>query len=238
MIIRRAVFVAVVVACAGPGDSFAQTSSLGAKRRQAEAGQVHKVAPREAPRIERNVVYERYSWTTVKRVPPKTFKVDDLITIIVRERRKFEADADLETKKQFDAKSELEAFFKLTNGGLGSTTFQRGKPNIDFKYDTELKSEGDTTRQDNLTMRLMGKIVDVKPNGLLVLEARARIQHDDEISELTFTGTCRKEDVTADNTVLSTQIADKNVVVKNRGALRAASTRGWIPKLIDLIKPF
>ena len=216
----------------------AQTSSLGAKKRQADAGKIRPVAPRETPEIERNAVYERYSWITVKPAPPKTFKVGDLMTIVVRERRKFEADADLETKKRFDLKSELDAFFKLTNGGIGETTFQRGKPTIDYKLDNKLKSEGDTEREDRLTTRLSGKIIDVKPNGLLVLEAKARIQHDDEISAITLTGVCRKGDVTADNTILSTQIANKNIVVENRGALRAASSRGWIPKLIDLIKPF
>jgi len=71
-----------------------------------------------------------------------------------------------------------------------------------------------------------------------VIEAKASVQHDDEISMITLTGVCRKEDVTADNTILSTQIADKNIVVVNEGALRAASSRGWILKLIDLIKPF
>ena len=71
-----------------------------------------------------------------------------------------------------------------------------------------------------------------------LLEARAAVRHDDETSMITLTGVCRKEDVTADNTILSTQIADKNIVVANEGALRAASSRGWIPKLIDLIKPF
>jgi flagellar L-ring protein precursor FlgH len=101
-----------------------------------------------------------------------------------------------------------------------------------------LKGEGDTNREDRLTTRLTGRILDVKPNGILVLEARARVQHDDEISEITLTGVCRKEDVTADNTVLSTQIANKEITVNNKGALRAAARRGWIPRLIDLIKPF
>ncbi len=78
----------------------------------------------------------------------------------------------------------------------------------------------------------------MKPNGVLVLEARARIEHDDELSTITLTGICRKEDVTADNTVLSTQIANKHTVVENSGALRATSTRGWIPKLLDLLRPF
>jgi len=195
-------------------------------------------SPREAPRVERNRIYELYSWITVKAVPPKTFKVGDLLTIIVRENRKFEADADLKTKNQYDLTSELDAFFKLTNGGLGAAGFQRGRPNIDYRFDNQLKKKGDTQREDRMTTRVSGKLIDVKPNGLLVLEAKARIQHDDEISVITLTGTCRQEDVTADNTVLSTQVADKNLVVDNEGAMRASSSRGWIPKLLDWINPF
>ena len=216
----------------------AQTSSLGAKERTDDAGEAAALAPREAPKIERNAVYERHSWVTVRPVPPKTFKVGDLLTIIVREQRRFEADADLETRKKLSIQSELEAFLKLTDGGVGSAAFRRGKPNVDFTYNKRLKSEGDTEREDSLTLRLSGTIIDVKPNGLLVLEAKARVQHDDEISVITLTGTCRKEDVTADNTILSTQIADKDVVVKNEGALRAASSRGLVLKLIDWLRPF
>jgi flagellar L-ring protein precursor FlgH len=192
---------------------------------------------REAPLTETNTVYETYSWTTVTPPPPKTFRPGDLLTIIIREQRKWEAEADLETKKEYDIKSELDAFFKFTDGGIGAAGFRRGKPNVDFKFDHELKGEGDSSREDRLTTRLAARIIDVKPNGLLVLEGQASIIHDDEASKITITGVCRKEDVTADNTILSTQIADKRVVVTNSGALRAAARRGWIPRLIDWLRP-
>ncbi len=219
-------------------NAFGQTSSLGAKQRKLEASRVPKVVPREATVRERNPVYERYSWVTLTPAPPKKFKPGDLLTIVVRERRKYEADADLETKKEFDIKSELDAFIKGTAGGIGAADFRRGKPTIDYKFQNTLKHEGDTNREDKLTTRLTASIIDVKPNGLLVIEATSRIQHDDEISTITLTGTCRKEDVTPDNTILSTQIADKAMTVSNEGALRAASRRGWIPRLLDLLRPF
>lgn len=216
-----------------------QTSSLGARQRQMDVNKpAVELELREAPPRPRNFVYERYGWTASTPVAPKTFKPGDLLTIIVREQKKWEADADLETKNKFDVKSELDAFVKPTEGGLGAAMFRRGKPNIDYKYNVKNKSEGDSSREDKLTTRLTGKIIDVKPNGLLVVEARAKMSHDEEISEITLTGTCRKEDVTADNTVLSTQIADKEVAVSNKGALRSAATRGWIKKILDAFKPF
>lgn len=215
----------------------AQTSSLGARQRAAEAGKVEEKSPRESPPRPRNLVYEKYGWTVLPPTSPRAYRPGDLVTIIVREQRKWEADSDLQTKKKFDIKSELDEFIKLTQGGLGAATFRRGKPNVDYLYDQKYKGEGDSSREDKLTTRLTARILDVKPNGLLVLEGRAKIVHDEESSQITLTGTCRKEDITADNTVLSTQIADKQVVVSNEGALKSAATRGWITKLLDVLKP-
>lgn len=215
----------------------AQSSSLGARQRIADAGKVEEKPTREAPSRPRNLVYERYGWTTMTPAPPKAFRPGDLVTIIIREQRKWKADSDLKTKRKFDIKSELDAFFKPIDGGLGSSKFTRGKPNVDYTFDQKFKSEGDSSREDKLTTRLTARILDVKPNGLIVLEGRARIVHDEESSQITLTGTCRKEDITPDNTVLSTQIADKQVVVSNSGALKSAATRGWITKLLDVLKP-
>ncbi len=216
----------------------AQTSSLGARQRQSGLPAPAAIDMREAHAKPRNPVYERFAWIASTPLPPKTFKPGDLLTVIVREQRKWEADADLETKSKFNVTSELDAFVKPTQGGLGSAAFRRGQPNIDYKYNQKLKNEGDSSREDKLTTRLTGRIIDVKPNGLLVVEGRAKVTHDDEVSEITLTGICRKEDVTADNTVLSTQIADKEVVVRNSGALRSAASRGWITKILDMFKPF
>jgi len=235
---KHTIILFFVIATALPAcGARAQTSSLGAAKRKSDAGRVIPKSPREMPEIERNRIYEQYAWTVSPPRLPKKYRPGDLITIIVRERRKFEAEADLDRKRRFKVKSELDAFIKATGGGIGAAAFRRGKPTIDYKFDQQTKNEGETNREDAMTTRLTGKIIDVKPNGLLVVEARARVAHDEEISEITFTGNCRKEDVTADNTILSTQMADKNIVVHNEGALRAAASRGWIPKLLDFLRP-
>ncbi len=235
---KHACVLLYVASLSWAADAPAQTSSIGVKERAANAAKPLPFEGRETVMRPRNLIYERYGWTAATPAPPKTFKLGDLITIIVREQRKWEADADLETKSKYDVKSTLDAFVKPTEGGLGAAEFRRGVPNIDYKFNQKLKNEGDSSREDKLTTRITGTIIDVKPNGLLVIEARAKVIHDEEKSEITLTGMCRKEDVTADNTVLSTQIADKEVAINNKGALRKASSRGWIPKLVDLLKPF
>jgi flagellar L-ring protein precursor FlgH len=78
----------------------------------------------------------------------------------------------------------------------------------------------------------------VKPNGTLVLQGRKKITTDDEYQQFLITGIARAEDVTADNTVLSTQLADFNLRKTHKGAVRNATKKGLIPKLLDVINPF
>jgi len=232
------IYLIVSCACALNSAVRAQTSSLGAQQRKEVAERPVSIGMRENPQPQRNFTYEQHAWISLPPPLIKQYKVGDLLTVIVREQKSFEAESDLETQRKYDVKSELDDFVKFTNGGIGASTFQRGMPNINYKFDTKAESEGDTKREDRFTTRITSTIIDVKPNGLLVIEATSRVEHDEEIAVITLTGTCRKEDVTADNTVLSTQIADKNVVIRNEGALRSASSRGWLTKLFDKVKPF
>ncbi len=218
--------------------AWGQTSSIGRRRADSIAQGPPKVVPRETAPRRGNPLLEKHSLIAVKPKPPKTYKINDHITIIVRQQRKFESDGDLESKRRYDIKSQLEAFFKPIQGGLGATTFARGKPNVDLKFSHRQKNEADTSREDRLTTRLTATIIDVKPNGNLVIWARARVQHDEEISAITLTGTCSKDKVTADNSVLSTDIADLDISIKNEGAIRDGTARGWLARLVDVIRPF
>jgi flagellar L-ring protein precursor FlgH len=64
------------------------------------------------------------------------------------------------------------------------------------------------------------------------------IQTDEEEQSVILSGVCRAEDITADNTVLSTQLHDLTVRKTHKGAVRDTTKRGWIPRLLDVLNPF
>jgi flagellar L-ring protein precursor FlgH len=109
---------------------------------------------------------------------------------------------------------------------------------VKFGFDNNLEHEGKQERRDDLTLRIAAEVIDVKPNGQLILEAKKKIQNDEELQDITLTGACRGEDVTADNTVLSTQLLNLNINVQNKGAVRDASSRGWFSWLWDATRAF
>ena len=236
---RTAMLVALLLAVGLGSPVLAQTSSIGKRAARTTEASVEPTAGsvREAAAYQGNPFLEAYSLIAVPLKPPKEFRPHDVITIIVRQQKKFEADGDIESKKKFEIESTLDAFLKFIDDGIGASTFRRGKPNVDYEFESRIKNEGDTTREDIFTTRISGHIVDIKPNGNLVIEAKSHIRHDEEEALVTVTGVVRSTDVTPDNTVLSTQIANLSIDVKNTGAVRDASTRGWITRLLDFLKP-
>jgi len=182
---------------------------------------------------------ERVSLIAVPSTPARKFKIHDLVTIIVRQQKKYEADGKLDTKKQWDIQGKLNEWFRMyPRNKLGQDKLSNGKPGFDFTYNNELKSDASNEREDKFTTKIQAQIVDIKPNGNLVLEARIKEKHGEEGFDITLTGVCRSEDVTVDNSVFSTQIAELELIEQTEGAVSDSTRRGWIPKILDWVRPF
>ena len=183
---------------------------------------------------------ESMSLIAIPSVPPRKFKVNDIISIVVQQQKIYEADSKLDTKKEWDLTGKLNDWFRFYDDAyhLGQDKLSNGKPGFDWNYKNEIKSKAKNDREDKFRTRIAARVIDVKPNGTLVLEATMIEQHDEERFSITLTGSCRSEDVTPDNSVLSTQIAEMTLIEKNEGAVRDSTKRGWIPKILDWVAPF
>jgi flagellar L-ring protein precursor FlgH len=184
----------------------------------------------------------RTSLMALRAPEPRRYSVQDLVTVIIRESTEAQSDSSLETKKDSKLNGEVSAFpdMALINAfaklSLGSKLSDDPRVGINFKKD--FKGDGSYSRTDKYTTRLQARIIDIKPNGTLVLEARKFVRNDGESLNVVLTGTCRKEDVTADNTILSTQLYDLNVNKQATGELRKAAKKGWLSKAFETIFAF
>jgi len=102
----------------------------------------------------------------------------------------------------------------------------------DFKGTAQLE------RDDSYTGRITAEVLDVKPNGTLILQASEDIKTDDEDQKVTLLGTCRVEDIAADNTVLSNQLFNLSLNKQHKGAVKDTTKRGWFERFFDWANPF
>jgi len=170
---------------------------------------------------------------------PRTLKKHDLVTVIVREESEYSSEAQTDLKKDASIDATLDQFIKIDlndmelKPAIGSVT-----PRIRMSGQRDFKGEGTVERSDSFIARITAEVIDVKPNGTIVLQARKTIRTDDEEQMVILSGICRAEDVLTDNTVLSTQLYDLELTKNHKGAIRDNSKRGLIPKLLDVINPF
>ncbi|MDB5296043.1 MAG: flgH, partial [Phycisphaerales bacterium] len=180
------------------------------------------------------------SFFAVPEPEPKTIRKHDLVTIVVREESGFSSQGTTDVKRDSALEGKIDEFVKLRlknyeveGGGIGPTP-----PSLKASGSRSFKGEGTVDRTDSLTARITGEVVDVKPNGTLVLQARKTIKTDDELQQFVLSGTCRVEDVIADNTILSTQMYDLRVEKSHKGAVRSATRKSWLGNIVDAISPF
>jgi flagellar L-ring protein precursor FlgH len=180
------------------------------------------------------------SFGAVPEPVPRTLRKHDQITIIVREESAFSSKGRSELKKEAEFEARLEEFInlKIRNAEIEGGGISGPIPAVRATGKRDFKGEGTVDRSDSFTTRVQAEVVDVKPNGTLILQARSHIKTDDEERYFVLTGSCRVEDVNADNTVLSTQLFDKDLRHTSKGTVRESTKRGWLSHLLDAVSPF
>lgn len=184
-------------------------------------------------------VAERGTLAAPKR---QKFEEGDIVMVIVREAIDALTQADTDTRKESEIVAEAPAAantFLVAErpGGLNITSEER-LPNWDINVENEFRTEGTTRRRNTLTMTVACRVVHVDEHGNIHLEGAKRVTVNREDSKVVVSGMARTKDVTFDNTVLSTQLADAVVELKGGGPLWNNQRRGILTKVLDWFSPF
>jgi flagellar L-ring protein precursor FlgH len=164
----------------------------------------------------------------------------DIITIIIDENSSTTSSQKLETEKESRSTASIDAMvdwlklleLRVRQGDISDVEL------IDLATSREFAGEGDYERKDRFTARISAIVREVKPNGTMLVEARKTIARDNEISELVLSGLIREEDVTLQNTILSSQMADLRIILENQGDLKEAAEKGLITRVLDSVFAF
>jgi flagellar L-ring protein precursor FlgH len=153
----------------------------------------------------------------------KACAVGDIVTIVISE------STTLSTAKNTD------------NSKKGSTSVNAGVGIFDFlkaasaSGSDSFKADGSSTAKNTTTANVTVTVVDIQPNGNLVLEGTQSIWHNKNEHKITFRGVCRPEDVTASNTIPSTKIAAAEVKFNGKGPLNAKQRQGILTQVFNIL---
>ena len=170
-------------------------------------------------------------------------RVGDIVVVKLVENTKAQNKAETSSNKKSSNDYQVAAMFN--RGHAGFIPFMPigpqpsvGLPILDTDSASGINSTGKTKRENYVTTSLATRVLRVLPGGLMEIEGAREIRVNEETEYMVVRGMIRSKDVSADNSVLSTQIADASIEYYGKGVLADKQKPGWFSRLMDNVWPF
>ncbi len=180
----------------------------------------------------------QYSWTYQPPLEPEPIRLNDLLTVIVDEKSQVISEGEMDRRKKANGKVSLKDWILLKSWDAFPDPQTPGDPTIDGEMENKFRAESEMETRDAMKFRIACRVVDIRPNGNVVIEGRRTIQNNEDVWEQSLTGVVRPEDVLPNNTVLSENVAELRVFKREAGHVRDGYRRGWLLKWMDGYQPF
>jgi flagellar L-ring protein precursor FlgH len=166
--------------------------------------------------------------------------VGDIITVKMEESMTAaNSGSETTTKKDSYSFDLPEALFGPSSF-IGKFLFSDGVKEDRLKAGTEQSFQGSGTaaQANSLTGTISVTIVRVYPNGNLQIKGERKLSYNSGTEYIRLSGVVRPEDVTADNSVSSTKVADAQISYTGTGDMNDSVTKGWLSRYFAYVSPF
>ena len=164
---------------------------------------------------------------------------EDLIQVVVIEQSTEKIDQRRQLDKEGLAKAEVSEFSSFDWGAfMFSPTTSSQLPGVEIAAEKEFEGQGRYQRKDEMSDRFTAKVVEVKPNGNLVIEARVVRNWSGDQTEITLSGVVNPKWITANDAVLSNQIGDLKIDKTHTGPVEGTTQRGFFAEALDFLFAF
>jgi len=167
----------------------------------------------------------------------RSLHVGDIITVAISESSTENKNNSTATERKSSLSAAITAFL-YPAGATPLLTKSGSLPAMAYNSDHIHNGNGTISDSETIVAQIAVQIIDVMPNGNLVIEGRRETSFSHEQQTIVLRGVVRPVDVLANNTVFSYNIADATIQFIGRGAVSDSQNKGWFNRIWDKINPF
>lgn len=168
----------------------------------------------------------------------RAHRVGDILTVMVSERAEAETEASTDATRSHSQSAGVSVLPFIT-GQLATRGIDLNPTGLaDTDSNRDFQGDASTDRSDTLTASVAAVVTQVLPNGLLVIQGQREVMVNYEKQMLTIQGMVRPEDISAQNTIASSKIAEARIAYAGRGLVDDAQTPQYGVRWIDKVLPF
>ncbi len=157
----------------------------------------------------------------------RAMRVGDILTVILSERTVSSKTAETEITKENDISLDNSVI-------LGDTIDVFGKDlGTSVTHDRDFSGESESDQSNSLQGSIAVTVAEVLPNGLLAVRGEKWMMLTSGEEFIRVKGLVRPEDVSPDNTVASTRLADARISYGGTGEFAEANKQGWASRFFN-----
>jgi flagellar L-ring protein FlgH len=164
--------------------------------------------------------------------------VGDLITIEISEKTSTKVMAGTQTQRDSRVNAGVNTFFGLESKITSLYPDIGGQIAMDVQNNSAFMGDGETSREGLLQGQLTCKVVEVRPNGNLVIFGWKEVRSNQEVQYLSLSGMVRPQDIGSNNVVLSHLIAEARIEYTGSGVVGDKQAPGFGTRVVDHVWPF
>ena len=143
----------------------------------------------------------------------RAMRPHDLISVIVTENLAASRDGTVKNSRSSNANSQVTSLFGNLHAGNALQNL------VNQSSSAGLNAQGATQTNSSLSTVFGGQVVDVLPNGTLVIEAARQVTFSQQTETIVLRGLVRPEDISQQNQILSTAISSLELEVRGKGII-------------------
>jgi flagellar L-ring protein precursor FlgH len=164
----------------------------------------------------------------------KAKRIGDILTVVLDEKTDAKKSATTSTKRDTEVAIPNPTLF-------GGTLTVNGRPILENSLSSknQFDGNGDSSQSNELDGNITVSVIDVLPNGNLLVQGEKWISINQGEEYIRLKGIVRPVDIRPDNTVLSTQIGNPLIAYGGTGSLANSNRKGWLAELFtSVLWPF
>ena len=165
-------------------------------------------------------------------------KPGDVVTVVVVEEAKAKKTASTSTKRSSGTDANVNALLGLVSSVTAANPDMGSSFGVGAATNNSFDGEGETLREGTLETTFTVRVMQVLPNGHLVISGSRSVKVNNEVQILALRGVVDPRDISVANEVLSTKIAEAQIEFFGQGVLGEKQHPGWLQRGMDWVWPF
>ena len=168
----------------------------------------------------------------------RAHQIGDILVVNIVETSSGKKTAKTKTERESTVSGDLTYLFRFASWMHLQDPNIPGAQTIGANLTNDFEGKGETSRNSTVTATLSARVIDKTMNGNLVIRGYKEIMVNNETQYIILSGMVRPQDISPDNSIRSTHIADARIEYSGVGVVSEKQQPGWLARALDVVWPF